>query len=451
MRCFQTRLPAVVFTDNDTNFSAALATIQNPPDHLLCLWHLVDQGIKKHFASLLSGGAANFGAFRKDFMLVRDVAEVAVAERLWSELLQAYFPDPVRQKNALDYMKLVYNWRSKWWISLNLDAPTMGMLSTQRSEGWHAIVKAVTSVYMPLESFVTEVEMYISQIDGKCQRRAEDRPTVSEFDFIKAVIGSKAATYLDEVPISARACEILDTEAKSSKTISVYDGNGAGTFRGNELSVTACYLEFLELKAGLGTPESELMRHYSRPTVTLRAKLDGINCACSCNFPQRMGLPCRHALARVRFLDGHLLAFASGGDSSIEIQEDMAFNDKGYTLRKKLQAYLDFVAPGHDRDGDGLGHRVGSGLGGTDSVLNGPALMFLTIQGSVRSRWFHLRRHIIKTVRNNAQNSSEGQSHREPGQSLQESDHDSRLLSEEEQHYLWEGGCDGTVPSHPPT
>lgn len=63
MRCFQVRLPSVVYSDNDFNFVSALATVPDPPDHLLCLWHLVDQSLKQHVASSLRGGASSFAVF----------------------------------------------------------------------------------------------------------------------------------------------------------------------------------------------------------------------------------------------------------------------------------------------------------------------------------------------------------------------------------------------------
>ena len=300
MRCFEVRLPSVVFSDNDFNFASALSTVPEPSAHLLCLWHLVDQSLKQHVASSLCGGASSFAVFRKDLMLVRDVAETSVAERLWSELLTAYFPDPVKQRRALDYMKLMYSWRFKWWICHNLNAPTLGMLSTQRSEGWHALLKAVTSVYMPLETFVAEICRLVSEIDEKAERRALCRRAVSESSFVYAVLGKQSVDYLNEMAVSAKACEILNEEAQASLPISVYGGSNSYSPDGNEFRIQTCYSDYVVLKTGAGRSESDLMRHYSRPVVTLRGNQNGIECACSCNFKLESFLSVWDCLADIR-------------------------------------------------------------------------------------------------------------------------------------------------------
>lgn len=367
------------------------------------------------------------------------------AERLWRELIDAYFPNPVRHKQAREYMKHVYDWRFKWWISHNVNAPTMGMLSTQRSEGWHAVVKAVISVYMPLDTFVKEVCGYVSEMDRKAEARAECRPSVSSDAFLSAFIGVQAAQYLDMSGISFRAVKLLTEEAQASFAISVQGDSDAAVMKGGELRVKTCYPDFVVLQTGVGATESDLLRHYSRSIVTLRGTSghqhrSDVHCACSCNFPQRMSLPCRHTLACVRYLHQHVLAFRQ--------QDSEVVNDS--TLGQEIHRWIDFIDSGCNVQQVGASNSLGDTQCPQNEDSSKQCLLFSSIRGSVGSRWFHLQRHVQTSPSKTAGAPQQGQQQSHTALCTDktlyiESRDPSRLLTEDQLQYLRDEELDSTL------
>jgi hypothetical protein len=155
------KFPSLVLTDDCPAMEAAILSMPYDVSHMLCLWHLVDENMRWNMQAAIEGGTSTWPAFRHGLKIVRDAQGEERFDALWQSLLEKWIPRGVRTAKALKYMLRMYESRSKWASFCFCDAVTLGAMSTQRSEGWHDLLKRVTKPSSTLTEIKNDL-LYLS-------------------------------------------------------------------------------------------------------------------------------------------------------------------------------------------------------------------------------------------------------------------------------------------------
>jgi hypothetical protein len=86
------KFPSVVLTDDFPAMAAAILSMPYDVSHMLCLWHLVDENMRRNVQAAIEGGTSAWPAFRHAFMIVRDAHDEERFDALWQSLLEKWLP-----------------------------------------------------------------------------------------------------------------------------------------------------------------------------------------------------------------------------------------------------------------------------------------------------------------------------------------------------------------------
>lgn len=190
-----------------------------------------------------------------------------------------------------------FSLRRKWAYAFFPLAPTLGIQSTQRNEGWYAKLKSLTSPHMPLQIFVKELNI-TSSVIGDLEIRDAHCPTRHVNISTTPFIPDKVVEALVQRNITEFSTTMLFAEFDSTPRMSATPPH---IERGiNDVHVL--------ISSFVSYPiENNVLESQSHPQVqfTVRRGLPGPSgvdetfqwsVACPCHFLVRMQMPCRHVL-----------------------------------------------------------------------------------------------------------------------------------------------------------
>ncbi|XP_038678465.1 protein FAR-RED IMPAIRED RESPONSE 1-like [Tripterygium wilfordii] len=167
--------PKMIITDQDPAMSKAIAEILPNTLHRFCMWHILSKFSEKldavkwkehyqHFHSYIWNSAS-----REEF----DVQ--------WAEVIES------SGLNTNEWLKALYDIRSKWIPAYVNDTFSTGMSSSQRAESCHAFFKSYVSKKNTLTDFVVRFSRAL-----KRQRHQElclDHKDINEQPVMKTMFG----------------------------------------------------------------------------------------------------------------------------------------------------------------------------------------------------------------------------------------------------------------------
>ena len=186
----------------------------------------------------------------------------------------------------------VFSLRKKWAFTFFADAATLTIQSTQRNEGWHAKVKSLTSLHMPLSTFAAKQNEIVFQVDKNEQRDSVIR-TIHAGLTSSALIPENVKKHLENINVSMLASNLFADVFTSAMRMRVASPQVLGSIEGRNL--------VLMFKTEHSLPNNDEERA-SKPIVCI--KLTNLESRtweadCPCCKQKRLCIPCRHLLAAI--------------------------------------------------------------------------------------------------------------------------------------------------------
>jgi hypothetical protein len=123
---------STIISDNDLAFKSAVAAIFPEVDHQLCLWHISNRISAKLRQILPANQHARIPEFTKALFYASSPEEY---DRVWAETKDGLGLEAIR------YLNMWHDLRKMWCCAWTQWYANLGIQSTQRSEGWHSVLK----------------------------------------------------------------------------------------------------------------------------------------------------------------------------------------------------------------------------------------------------------------------------------------------------------------------
>ncbi|KAL1914624.1 uncharacterized protein VTP21DRAFT_8155 [Calcarisporiella thermophila] len=140
-----------VISDSDPAFISAVRNVIPHAQHQLCSWHIT-KDIRVH----LNRKVENYKDFAKELTKLFSIQTPDEFDKHYNEIIKAY-------PNTADYLQRWYNRREMWAEAFVSDYTNLGVRSTQRVEGQHAVLKRFTTIQASLSKLFDSFDILFNE------------------------------------------------------------------------------------------------------------------------------------------------------------------------------------------------------------------------------------------------------------------------------------------------
>ena len=281
--------PHVMFLDGDACMARALAAVMPATVLLRCIWHLANN-LHTHVHGCFTGDEAGWRSFNSLWWRIAQETDINTRDTFDSEFDELLTKlDACRDTPAVRAAKAwllgLKDIREKWAARWTWEHFTAGCSSNQRAEALNSSVKRYTTASMLLTNLVPKLEHHKVDISSRgetaqyiLERRAE---RCAPSPIVDALAGK----------VTPFALTVLRAQlSEAGYYTSVADESSSGVFRVRRASAGAGGSAAPDVD-----PEVDALADFDFGRASTRERVTSLT-ACSCQFPTRWGLPCRHQL-----------------------------------------------------------------------------------------------------------------------------------------------------------
>ncbi|KAJ4972255.1 hypothetical protein NE237_005354 [Protea cynaroides] len=253
------KMPITIFTDQHAAMVKAIPQVLTSTWHGLCLWHLMQNGIK-HLGSLMKDGSSFLREFNACMFQYEVESEFEIA---WKQLITKY------ETNEDSWLHRTYEVKEKWAKCFMKNILTLGIQSTQLKESINQDLKDCLSSRLDVVQFLKHFERVVMN-----KRENELR---AEFDARNKLV-----------------MNLFPRNSIMKQAAEIYTPTLFAAFHDVYLEVSACYIkhrseshDLREYVVAIQDEEVEFKVLY-KPSESL---ID-----CSCKKFDTFGILCCHAL-----------------------------------------------------------------------------------------------------------------------------------------------------------